>query len=50
MVAITGANVLVLCPFAYTGLILSPPAKTAPSQAVVMFNGQMLAEAELGLI
>ena len=40
VVAIAGANVP----------ILGPSAKTAPSRKAVLFNGQILAEAETGLI
>jgi len=34
----------------YTGLFLGLSAKTAPSQKAVLFNGQILAEAEPELI
>jgi len=46
VVAIAGANVPILGPL----LFLGPSAKTAPSRKAVLFNGQILTEAEPGLI
>ena len=48
--AIADANVPILGPLLTRGPILGPSAKTAPSQKAVLFDGQILAEAEPELI
>jgi len=50
VVAITGANVPILGPLLAWGPFLGPLAKTAHSRKAVLFNEQILAEAEPGLI
>jgi len=47
---VADANVPILGPLLTRGPILGPSAKTAPSQKAVLFNGQILAEAEPELI
>jgi len=50
VVTIAGANVLILGPLLVWDHFLGLSAKTALSQKAVLFNGQILAEAEPGLI